>query len=155
MTTAPQAFTRRVRDRVEPEVREKIEFVIRSVDEDTEGNEVVVREDFFEATRPSDESLLIMFAMGARSDATTADELAVMLDAFRDVLPRSQYRTLITRFKDPKDVDVDAEALGEIFEWLLEQWQDFPTRQRSDSSPSRPSSGTRSTARARGRNSTR
>lgn len=155
MASAPQAFVRRVKDRATPEQQEVFTFVLRTEDEDEEGNTIVVREDRFDAALPTEEQLLLLFANGARSDATTADETAAMFDTFRSILPPQQYRTLIRRFRDPKDVDVDAEAIEDIFEWLLEQWQDFPTSPPSNSSASRPSTGAKSTGRARGRGSIR
>lgn len=156
MATAPQAFIRRVKDRVAPEDEERvIEFFLQTEDEDENGNTVVIRRDEFHARMPTEEQLLVLFAQGGRSDATAADETAAMFDTFKTILPPNEYRVLMKRFKDPDDPDVDAEVVAEIFEWLLEQWQDFPTSQPSGSSQSRGSTGTKSTGRVRGKGSIR
>lgn len=156
MATAPQAFVRRVKDReVVTEEHPPIEFILRTEDEDENGNTVIVREDKFTASYPTKEQLLVLFAMGGNAQATAADETAAMFDTFRAILPAGQYRVLMKRFQDPNDVDVDMEALGDIFEWLMEQWQDFPTTPPSGSSTSPSASGARSTGRARGKGSTR
>lgn len=155
MATAPQAFTRRVKERVAPEENPVVTFVLRTEDEDDEGNPIILREDRFDASFPTEEQMLVLFAQGGRSDATTADETAAMFDIFKSILPPAQYRLLMRRFKDPTDVDVDAEALADVFEWLLEQWQSFPTSPQSASSVSRPSSGAKSTGRVRGKGSIR
>lgn len=155
MPTAPQAFTRRVKERVEQEENPVVHFVLRTEDEDEEGNTIILREDKFDAAFPTEEQMLLLFAQGGRSDATTADETAAMFDVFKDILPTAQYRTLLRRFRDPRDLDVDAEALADIFEWLLEQWQSFPTSPPSGSSASRPPTGAKSTGRVRGKGSIR
>ena len=155
MPSAPQAFTRRVKDRVEQERDEAIVFVLRTEDEDEDGNTVIVREDRFEASVPTDEQMLLLFSMGGRSDATSADEMAAIFDTFKSILPPQQYRLLLKRFRDPHDVDVDAETLTEVFEWLMEQWQSFPTSPPSGSSQSRASTGAKSTGRVRGKGSIR
>ncbi len=155
MASAPQAFTRRVKDRVQREERPTITFVLRTEDEDEEGNPIVVREDVFEAARPTEEQLLFLFAQGGNSEATLADETHAMFEVFKSILPASQYKVLMSRFRDPDDVDVDLEAIEDIFAWLMEQWQDFPTTPPSDSSASQGSSGPKSTGRVRGKGSTR
>lgn len=153
MATAPQAFTRRVKDRVTQERRET-PFTLRTIDEDEEGNEIVVKEETYHAVEPSDEQLLVAFAEGGREDATLADQTAAIFDLFRAALPENEFRRLYKRFKDPEDVDVDFEALNDMFEWLLETWADFPTQSPAGSSSSRGTAGARSTGRARGKGST-
>ena len=155
MANTPQAFTRRVKDREVPREDRTIEFVLRTEDEDENGNTIIVREDKFTASLPTEEQLLLLFALGGNSNATAADETAAMFDVFKSVLPANQYKKLMNRFKDPNDPDVDAEAIADIFEWLLEQWQDFPTTPPSASATSPSASGPRSTGRARGKGSTR
>lgn len=154
MASAPQGFRRRVKDRVAKE-RTQISFFLETTDEDENGEEFVVRRDDFTAVAPTDEQLMLMMALGGREDAGVGDEVAAMLDFFKAVLPPAQYKILLGRLRDPDDLDVDAEALGEIFQFLMEKWQDFPTTQPSDSSGSRGTSGARSTGRVRGKASTR
>jgi len=154
MATAPQAFVRRVKDRVKNERRET-PFTLRTIDEDENGEEIIVREDTYLAVEPSEEQLLAAFAEGGREDATLADQTAAIFDLFRAALPESDFRRLYKRFKDPEDLDVDFEALNDIFEWLLETWADFPTQSPAASSRSRATAGTRSTGRAPGKGSTR
>jgi hypothetical protein len=155
MVTASQGFIRRVKDRADDGPRPSVGFFISTVDEDEDGNEIEVRRDDFTATMPGDEQLLVMVAEGGREGATVADEVAALLDFFRAALPAAQYRLLFRRFKDPQDPDVDFETLQDIFQWLMEQWQDFPTQQPAGSSKSSGSTGTKSTGRVRGKGSTR
>lgn len=154
MATAPQGFRRRVKDRVSKE-RAEIAFYLETTDEDEDGNEIVVRRDDFTAKAPTEEQLLLIFAQGGREDASVGDEISAVLAFFRDTLPPAQYKVLISRLRDPDDVDVDAEALTEIFQWIMEQWQDFPTKSPSGSSTSQGSAGAKSTGRVRGKGSTR
>ncbi len=154
MATAPQGFQRRVKERVE-KTRPQVAFFLETTDEDEEGNEFVVRHDDFVATMPTEEQLMLIYANGGNSDATVGDELHAIFSFFKDALPAAQYKILVSRFRDPDDVEVDGEALTEIFGWLMEQWQDFPTKSPSGSSTSRGSTGARSTGRARGKGSTR
>lgn len=154
MASPAQGFRRRVKDRVAEE-RPVVHFFLESVDEDEDGNEIVLRHDDFTATRPTQEQLMLVFAQGARDDSTLGDEMGAMLGFFKDVLPAAQYRVLTRRLRDPEDVDVDGEVLSEVFLWLLEQWQDFPTTSPAASSGSRATTGARSTGRVRGKGSTR
>lgn len=154
MASPAQGFRRRVKDRAVREEQKTISFFLETTDEDEEGNEFVVRHDDFTAATPTEEQLMLVFAQAGREDSSAGDEVAAVLQVFKDVLPRDQYRVLIARFRDPEDVDVDSDALLDIFRWLMEQWQDFPTKQPSDSSGSRASSGARSTGRAPGKGST-
>lgn len=154
MATAPQGFQRRVKERA-VQTRQQVPFFLETTDEDDEGNEIVVRRDDFVATMPSEEQLMLVFATGGREDASIGDEISAILQVFKDALPSNQYKVLIGRLRDPNDADVDADALMEIFSWLMEQWQDFPTKSPSGSSASQGSTGARSTGRARGKGSTR
>lgn len=154
MATAPQGFQRRVKERAEKE-RPKIAFFLETTGEDDEGNEIVVRHDDFEASMPTEEQLMLIYANGGNSDATVGDELHAIFSFFKDALPANEYKILMSRFRDPDDEGVDAEILTEIFGWLMEQWQDFPTKSPSGSSTSRGSTGARSTGRVRGKASTR
>ena len=154
MSTGPQGFQRRVKDRVKKE-RKTIEFFISSTDEDEDGVEYEVSRDVYHATTPTEEQLFLIFASGGREDASIGDESAAVLGFFRDALPDGEYRRLVKRLRDPDDLDIDAQLLAEIFQWLMEQFQDFPTTPPSGSSGSQASSGARSTGRARGKGSTR
>lgn len=153
MATAAHGFRRRVKDR-QAKVRPEISFFLESFDEDEDGNEVVVRRDDFVAKMPTEEQMLLIFAMGGREDATIGDEIASILDVLKSSLGPEQYRVLYRRLKDPDDLDVTIESIEEIFEWLVEQWQDFPTQPSAGSSGSQASSGGRSTGRAPGKGST-
>lgn len=155
MASAPQGFQRRVKDRVAREEGKVVNFFLETTDEDEHGNEFVVRRDDFTASMPTEEQLLVLFAEGGREDATMADEASAIFSLFKTVLPANQYKLLMRRFKDPDDLDVDFEAIQDILNWLMEQWQSFPTKSPSASSPSQGSSGARSTGRARGKGSTR
>lgn len=154
MASAPQGFRSRVKDRVTKE-RAKVAFYLETTDEDENGEEFVVRRDDFVATAPTDEQLMLLMAVGGREDSSIGDEASAMLDFFKAALPADQYKVLLGRLRDPDDPDVDAESLGEIFQWLMERFQDFPTTQPSASSGSQGSSGARSTGRVRGKGSTR
>lgn len=154
MATPTQGFRRRVKDRLVKE-RPVTHFFLESYDEDEEGNEIITRHDDFHARTPTEEQLMLAFALGGREESTTGDQSAAILSLLKDVLPDGEYKTLIKRFRDADDLDVDSESLMEIFTFLMEQWQDFPTSQPSVSSGSRAGSGGRSTGRARGKGSTR
>lgn len=153
MATAPQGFTRRVKDRVKKE-RPTVPFFIETTDEDEDGNEIVISRDDFTATKPTDEQLILMTAYGANTEATAADEMNAIITFFKDVLPNKEYRRLIQRLRDPEDLDVDRELLMDIFEMLMAAWNSFPTQSASDSSASPTPTGTRSTGRVRGKGST-
>ena len=154
MATAPQGFQRRVKERV-TKTRPQVAFFLETTDEDEEGNEFVVRHDDFLATMPTEEQLMLIYANGGNSEASVGDELHAIFSFFKDALPADQYKVLVGRFRDPDDVEVDGEALTEIFGWLMEQWQDFPTKSPSGSSTSRGNTGARSTGRVRSKGSTR
>lgn len=154
MATTPQVFNRRVKERVTRE-RPTLTFRLQTTDEDENGNEYVARYDDFEATAPTEEQLMVLMARGGSTDATNADEMASILDFFKNVLTPRGYKVLMGRFTDPNDLDVDAETLIDVFEWLLGEWQDFPTMSPADSTGTRASSGTKSTGRVRGKGSTR
>lgn len=154
MATAPQGFQRRIKERKE-KTRPQVAFFLETTDEDAEGKEFVVRRDDFVATMPTEEQLMLIYANGGNSDATVGDELHAIFSFFKDALPPDQYKVLVSRFRDPDDVEVDGEVLTEVFGWLMEQWQDFPTKSPSDSSKSQGTTGARSTGRVRGPGSTR
>lgn len=154
MASAPQGFQRRVKERA-AKTRPQVTFFIESTDEDENGEEFVVRRDDFVATQPSDEQLMLVYAQGGNSEANVGDELSAVLQVFKDALPPAQHKVLMSRFRDPDDPDVDAELLMEIFGWLMEQWQSFPTQPPSASAASQGSTGPRSTGRARGKGSIR
>lgn len=154
MATAPQGFQRRVKERA-VKTRPQVSFFLSTTDEDEDGNEIEIRRDNFVATMPSEEQLMLVYAQGGNSEASVGDELSAVLRVFKDALPPAQHKVLMARFRDPDDVDVDSEALMEIFGFLMEQWQDFPTQSPPVSSASPEKTGVRSTGRAPGRGSTR
>lgn len=125
---------------------------------DTQGNLMLdpdtVKANTLTAQPPTAEQLAITLAHGASEFATHADEMASALGLFRDILNQRDYTILVRRLRDPKD-EVDLEMVSEILEWLVEQWQDFPTQQQSASSQSEKRTGKRSTGRSPGRGSTR
>lgn len=123
---------------------------------DADGNQVIGhmrRQNVFTATRPSEDQMLISLVQGGRTDAPTADRVAVIFDFFRYVLPPNEHRILMDRVKD-RDDEIDTDTLTDIFEWLQEEWTDFPTESPSASSRRRPTSGKSSTGRSPGKGST-
>lgn len=159
VANASQAFTRRVEEKVAEaqgiDSDPTFDFTLNLIDTDEDGNEVIVRSDTFTAAMPSDEQLLLLYAIGGNRNATSADEMNAMFDALRDTLPPNQFRLLMKRFRDRNDKGVDAEIIADVFEWLMDQWSAFPTQLPSASSGSSGSSGTRSTGRVRGKGSIR
>lgn len=153
MVGTPHAFTRRARDRAAE--RQETPFVIRTIGEDENGDEIVIREDQYTALTPSEELMLAAYAEGAREGATMADQTAAIFDLLRACLSEADFRRLYKRFKDPNDSDVDAEFLEDLFDWLTELWSDFPTRSGGASSKSQTSTGRRSTGRVHSKGSTR
>lgn len=151
---APQGFIRKVKDRAAPtQERKSVSFFLETTDEDEDGNEIVILHEDYTATMPTEEQLMLVFAEGGKESATMADEAAAMLDVFKAALPDAEYRRLYKRLKNPNDKDVDFELLQDLFAFLMEQWQDFPTTPPVGSSPSPSSTGGRSTGRVRGKGS--
>lgn len=152
MASSPmQGFTKAIEERAEAPV---IAFYLKTTEgTDENGEEIIYRYDEFHASKPLDDKLVLLLANAARRDATLADEAAAIFDLFKSVLPANEYRILQRRFEDDRDMGVDYDMLGQVVEWLMEQWQDFPTQQPAASSSSRGSSGTKSTGRARGKGS--
>lgn len=125
---------------------------------DAQGNPLLdpatVKANIMTANAPTAEQLAITLAHGASEFASHADEMASALGLFKDVLDPKDYHILVRRLRDPKD-EVDLAMLADIIEWLVEQWQDFPTQQPSASSRSAKPTGPRSTGRSPGKGSTR
>jgi len=135
--------------------RPTVAFTLDWVDDDEkdeDGEPVVRRSDTFHATQPTDERLFVVAAMIGDEDNGAGEATAVM-DLLRDALPPKEFRTLRERLLNPED-SVDMEVLGEVMEWLMEKWSDFPTQPSSASSGSPSGSGTKSTGRVRGSGST-
>lgn len=148
-STPIHGFTKAIEERTEP--RPVVSFYLRTTKgTDEEGNPIVYRYDEFHATQPSEDVLLLLLANAGRKNATLADEAASMFDLFRKVLPANEFRVLEKRFEDDADDGVDYEMLGQVFQWLMEQWQDFPTQPPVGSSGSRSTTGKKSTGRSRG-----
>jgi hypothetical protein len=151
-----QGFTRAV-DEAAEQVRhdEVLGFFLKTTDGvDEEGNEIVYRYDEFHASRPTEEQMMLLLAGGMRRDATLADEAAAIFDLLRSVLPTREYQILERRFKDPKDTGVGYQVLGDLFEWLMEEWNRFPTQSPTGSSSSQARTGGNSRGRVRGKGST-
>jgi hypothetical protein len=125
-------------------------------DEDGEQvyEERVVRQDFFTAHKPKMETLILAAARGGRVGTNPAEQLAAVLSLFRAALPEVQMGIIYDRLEDPQD-EVGLYMLLEVFEWLQEQWQSFPTPPSSASSAQPRPTGGRSTGRSPGRGSTR
>ncbi len=165
---ATRSFTKAARKRADGGRGEPIPFELKTGDPllDDGGEEVydangivrldpdTVKSNILTANPPTPEQLAIALAMGASEFSTIADEMAAALDIFRSVLSKADYRILVMRLRDPED-EVDLEMLSEIVEWLVEQWQDFPTQPPSASSRSAKPTGPRSTGRSPGKGSTR
>lgn len=146
-TTAPRSFRRAA---AKKEARPTVTFTLDWVDDEDE--EKVYRSDTFHATMPTDERLFLVAALIGDEDAVGAEATAVM-DLLRDSLPSDEYRTIRARLADPED-SVDMETLGEVMEWLMEKWSDFPTQPSQGSSKSQTPTGPKSTGRVRGQGST-
>ena len=121
------------------------------VDEDEEGNEIIVRSDVFHASMPSNETLFFLMADLNDDDADGADVVA-MKRLLMASLPADEFRILKQRLEDPED-PLDMEWLGEILQDVMKDWTDFPTEQSAASSGSPTSTGQRSTGRVRGKGS--
>jgi hypothetical protein len=151
-TTPMQGFTRAVTETAEDQT---LDFFLKTTDGvDEEGNEIVYRYDEFHASRPSEEQMMFLLANGMRRDATLADEASAIFDLLRDVLPPQEYKVLERRFKDPKDTGVGYQVLGDLFEWMMEEWTLFPTQSHTGSSTSQARTGGNSKGRVRGPGST-
>ncbi len=155
MATAPQAFRRKLTDRLAPEKREIILVPIETYEEDEEGNEVLVNRDEYNFTRPTQEQILMAFAQGGREDSSMGDEISAIFSFLKDTLPLPEYKRIMARLRNPEDTAVDTDLLIQIFQFLMEQWTTFPTQPPVGSSGSQATSGGRSTGRARGKASTR
>lgn len=165
---ATRSFTKAARKRADSTFGGPVSFELKTgdplVDDDGEelfdaqGNPLLdpdtIKVNVLTANAPTAEQLAITLAHGASEFATHADEMSSALGLFKDVLSPNDYHTLVRRLRDPKD-EVDIAMLSEIIEWLVEQWQDFPTQQPSASSRSAKPTGPRSTGRSPGKGSTR
>lgn len=155
MATAPQAFRRKLTDRLAPEKREVILVPIETYEDDEEGNEVLVDRDEYNFTRPTQEQILLAFAQGGREDSSMGDEISAIFQFLKDTLPIHEYKRIMKRLRDPDDITVDSDMLIQIFQFLMEQWTTFPTQPPVASSGSQGTAGGRSTGRVRGKASTR
>lgn len=165
---ATRAFTRAARRQAENTRQAPVPFELRTGDPllDDDGEEMydangdvvldpdTIHTSVLTANPPTPEQLALALAMGASEFATLADEMGAALELFRSILSKEDYRVLIRRLRDPRD-EVDLSMLSQIVEWLVEQWQDFPTQPQSASSRSEKPSGPRSTGRSPGKGSTR
>lgn len=155
MTTPTRAFRRATAEKSKVE-RPTVAFTLDWIsddEKDEDGNPVVLRSDTFHATMPSDERLFFVAAMAGSDDAAGTGEAAAVLEMLRDTLPQNEFRILKRRMLDPED-DVDLEMLQDVMAWLMEEWSNFPTQQRSGSSGSQAAIGAKSTGRVRGPGST-
>lgn len=153
-TTPMQGFTRAVEQRAE-EVNDVLAFFLKTTDGvDEDGNEIVYRYDEFHANRPTEEHMMLLMAEGMNRNATVADEAAAIFNLLRTVLSSKDYAIMEKRFKDPKDTGVSYEVLGDMFEWMMEQWSNFPTQSPGGSSASQAKTGGSSKGRVRGPGST-
>lgn len=148
VASAPRSFRRSAARKIE---RPTVTFTLDWVDDEDE--EKVLRSDTFHATKPTDERLFLVAASIGDED-NAGSEAGAIMSIFRDALPEKEYKTLRSRLADPED-SVDMETIGEVMEWLMEKWTDFPTEPSHNSSTSPTSSGTTSTGRVRGTGSTR
>lgn len=169
-----RSFIKAARKAADKPVDEPIVFDLTTYEEDEEGELLenghggplidpedghqirgfIIKQTVLHASRPDDDAMIVSFAAAGRADASTADRVSVIFDAFKDMLPASESRQLIARVKDRND-EVTIEMLTEIYEWLQEQWTDFPTQSSSDSSRRRSTGGRNSTGRSPSDRSTR
>lgn len=88
-------------------------------------------------------SLLGFVKEAASGDGARAAD--ALLGFFSTVMPEGEFTRFDKLWKDPKRV-VSIEKIGEIAEWLTEQYSERPTKASSSSSNGRSRSGRTSTA---------
>lgn len=98
------------------------------------------------STKPSTGQLALVAATDFEDEDDQQHVLQVLFSFVRGTLGESGFRT-IERLLAKKIIDID--GLVEIIEWLVEEWSGFPTQPSSDSPPTPPASGKRSTGRVR------
>lgn len=125
---------------LDAEVVERLDFTI-------DGTE----ETLYAYLPTSGQLVMLAAAVGAR-DMTR--QSAEFMETFWSLLDEKSEGILRARMLDPYD-PFDLSDIMNIIEWLSEEGSGRPTSPSSDSSPTRTATGTRSTARARQRASTR
>lgn len=105
----------------------------------------------FSAQRPGEGTLMLFMAYTVDDSEDSRGQVLQLLRLFEKILGAEgfkRFRKLID------DGHLAPSGLINIFEWLMEQWADFPTQPSSDSPTSRPKTGARSTGRVHGKGST-
>jgi hypothetical protein len=82
---------------------------------------------------------------GSSEMATDSELAAAQINFFFSLLEKRDATWFRRRLFDRSD-DFDIETIGEIVEYLMEQWSARPTKQPSDYLPSQRSGGKKSTA---------
>lgn len=108
--------------------------------DDPEGEPLVMK-----AHYPGDGLIMVAIA-DATSEDSDGGSMNAIMSILKGALSIEDYRTIRGWIKAG---DLPADAVGDIFEDLMEEWTTFPTKPSSGSSRSRNTSGTRSTGRAR------
>lgn len=99
---------------------------------------------------PGDGALMLLIAASGGEDgmAAATELFALLAETFDEAdmaFLKKSYRSAI----------LDTDMLMDLVMDMVERWSSFPTQPPSDSSPKRPSTGTKSTGRAPGKGSTR
>lgn len=102
---------------------------------------------------PPSSGQLALFMAGQAGGSTAlghAQRIRAIFDFLASVLDQSAYDIVEQDLHE----GVDVEVVIEVVEYLVEEWSARPTSPPRDSSPSRRTTGTRSTATRRGKGST-
>lgn len=94
----------------------------------------------FTAQPPTTGQLALL--MTVDTEGGQGQVLRAVLEFFEGMLDEDDFVTMREHIRDGGDID----TLGEIMEWLIEQWSTRPTKSRSASPRSPRSTGKRSTA---------
>lgn len=106
-----------------------------------------VDDDEWTANVPTAGEMALLFA--AQSDSRdTGDAVAATIDFVYNILTPEDRRRYRERLLDPDDT-FDFDTVSDILTGLMEEWGDRPTQSSGGSTPTRGSTGKRSTAKRR------
>lgn len=106
-----------------------------------------VDDDEFTAYPPTEGQMALMMAAQA-NNRETSDHVAGVIDFFDGLLDEETQKIFRERLMD-RDDPFDFDLVQEIMESLIEEWSGRPTQSPRGSTPSRPTTGRKSTARQR------